>query len=93
MKYEMISAEDRKILQAARKVLTKLAKKEIRLNAAENAARGNPDKDSWPAAKAHWRMLDELEELKLVDSLGTKEQPTIKIRLAPSGKFADEIAL
>ena len=92
MRYEMISIEDRKILQAARKVLTKLVKKEIRLNAAENAVRGNPNKESWPAAKAHWRMLDELDALKLVDSLGTKEQPKIKIRLTPSGKFANAIA-
>ena len=92
MRHEMISVEDRKILQAARKVLTKLAKKEIRLNAAENAARGNPNKESWPAAKAHWRMLDELDALKLIESIGPRENPKIKIRLTPSGKYAEAIA-
>ena len=92
MQYKMISETDRKILREARKVLTKLAKKEIRLNAAENADRGNPNKESWPAAHSHWRMLDELDELKLTESLGSKEEPKIKIRLAPSGKYANAIA-
>lgn len=92
MKFNMISENDRKVLREARKILTKIAKKEIRLNAAENDARDNINKETWPAAKAHWRMLDELDALKLVESLGTKENPKIKIRLTPSGKYADAIA-
>lgn len=92
MQYKMISNTDRKILREARKVLTKLAKKEIRLNAAENAAHNDPDKETWPAAKAHWRMLDELDELRLTESIGPKEEPKIKIRLTPAGKYADAIA-
>lgn len=92
MKFNMISENDRKVLREARKILTKIAKKEIRLNAAENDARDNLNKETWPAAKAHWRMLDELDALKLVESLGTKEKPKIKIRLTPSGKYADAIA-
>ena len=92
MQYKMISDTDRKILREARKVLTKLAKREIRLNAAEDAARNDPDKETWPAAKSHWRMLDELDKLRLTESIGPKEEPKIKIRLAPSGKYADAIA-
>lgn len=92
MQYKMISDTDRKILRKARKVLTKLAKKEIRLNAAENAARNDPDKETWPVAKAHWCMLDELDELRLTESIGPKEESKIKIRLTPAGKYADAIA-
>lgn len=92
MNFRMISEHDVEVIREARKILTKIVKKEIRLNAAENDARDDLNKETWPAAKAHWRMLDELDALKLVESLGTKEKPKIKIRLTPSGKYANEIA-
>jgi len=69
MKFNMISEDDRKVLREARKVLTKIAKKEIRLNAAENDARDNLNKETWPAAKAHWRMLQQARHMTLEQPL------------------------
>ena len=88
----MISEHDVEVIREARKILTRIAKKEIQLLNAENAVRKDINKDSWPAARDHWRMLDELDSLKLTESIGPKDAPKIKIRLTPSGKYANEIA-
>lgn len=88
-KFKMISDEDVKVIRAARKALTRIAKKLRRLNAAEDAARGDSSKDSTKAALANWRMLDEVEALGVVSSDGDM----LSIRLLPSGAEAEAIAL
>ncbi len=88
-KFKMISDEDVKVIRAARKALTRIAKKLRRLNAAEDKALGNPSKDYQSAALANWRMLDEVEALGISSSDGD----LLSIRLLPSGAEAEAIAL
>jgi len=88
-KFKMISDEDVKAVRAARKALTRIAKKLRRLNAAEDEARDDPSKDYKSAALANWRMLDEVEALGVSSSDGD----LLSIRLLPSGDEAEAIAL
>jgi len=88
-KFKMISDEDVKVIRAARKALTRIAKKLRKLNAAEDEARSNPNKDSTKAALANWRMLDEVEALGVSSSDGD----LLSIRLLPSGAEAKAIVL
>ena len=88
-KFKMISDEDVKAIRAARKALTRIAKKLRKLNAAEDDARGDPNKDSTKAALANWRMLDEVEALGVASSDGD----LLSIRLLPSGAEAKAIVL
>lgn len=88
-KFKMISDEDVKAVRAARKALTRIAKKLRRLNAAEDEARDDPNKDYKSAALANWRMLDEVEALGVSSSDGD----LLSIRLLPSGSEADAIRL
>ena len=80
-KFKMISDEDVKTVRAARKALTRIAKKLRKLNAAEDKALNDPSKDYKPAALANWRMLDEVEALGIASSDGD----LLSIRLLPSG--------
>ncbi len=82
MKFKMISEEDVKAVRAARKALTRIAKKAKRLNDAEDAARADPEKDTAPAALANWRMLDEMEALGITESDGSR----LSLRIVPSVK-------
>ena len=88
-KFKMISDEDVKVIRAARKALTRIAKKLRKLNAAEDEARINPNKDSTKAALANWRMLDEVEALGVSSSDGD----LLSIRLLPSGAESKAIVL
>lgn len=88
-KFKMISDEDVKAVRAARKALTRIAKKLRRLNAAEDEARDNPSKDTTKAALANWRMLDEVEAL----GVSSCDGDLLSIRLLPSGAEAEAIAL
>lgn len=88
-KFKMISDEDVKAVRAARKALTRIAKKLRRLNAAEDAALEAPEKDYKRAALANWRMLDEVEALGVSSSDGF----LLSIRLLPSGAEAEAIRL
>lgn len=65
MKITMISEEDVKVIRAAKKVLKKLQKKEIKLNAAEDLAIEKPEtvRHYGDVALPHWRFLDELDYL------------------------------
>lgn len=93
MKFKMISEEDVKAIRAARKALTRIAKKTRRLCEAESAALGNPEKDWKPVALESWRMLDEAEALGLTESSGEKGREKLRIRLVPSGKASEEFSL
>lgn len=88
-KFKMISDEDVRAIRAARKALTRIAKKLRRLNVAEDAARSDPNKDTTKAALANWRMLDEVEALGVSSSDGN----LLSIRLLPSGDAAKAIVL
>ena len=88
-KFKMISDKDVKTIRAARKALTRIAKKLRRLNAAVDAAFTDSSKDYEAAALANCRMLDE------VDALGVSslDDCLLSIRLLPSGHEAEAIAL
>lgn len=88
-KFKMISDEDVKTIRAARKALTRIAKKLRRLNAAEDKARDDPSNDYTAVSLANWRMLDE------VDALGVSalDGDMLSIRLIPSGREAEAIRL
>lgn len=88
-KFKMIADEDVKTIRAARKALTRIAKKLRKLNAAEDEALDNPSKDYKSAAQANWRMLDEVEAL----GISSSEGDMLSIRLLPSGAEAKAIAL
>ena len=89
MKFKMISDEDVKAIRAARKALTRIAKKLRRLNAAEDEARDDLNKDYKSAALANWRMLDEVEAL----GISSSDDDLLSIRLLPAGDEAEAIAL
>lgn len=88
-RFKMISEEDVKTIRAARKALTRIAKKLRRLNDSVNTALKDPNKDYKLAALANCRMLDE------VDALGVSsiDDYMLSIRLLPSGREAEEIRL
>ena len=88
-KFKMISDEDVKTIRAARKALTRIAKKLRKLNAAEDKARDDPSNDYTAVSLANWRMLDE------VDALGVSvlDGDMLSIKLLPSGREADAIRL
>lgn len=88
-KFKMISDEDVKAVRAARKALTRIAKKLRRLNAAEDEARGNPNKDYESAALANWRMLDEVEAL----GVSSLDGDLLSIRIIPAGRKLEAIRL
>lgn len=88
-KFKMISDEDVKAVRAARKALTRIAKKLRRLNAASDKARDDPNKDYESAALANWCMLDEVEAL----GVSSLDGDLLSIRLLPSGDEAEAIKL
>lgn len=88
-KFKMISDEDVKALRAARKALTRIAKKLRKLNAAADKALNDPGKDYKSAALANWRMLDEVKALNIFNLDGYM----LSIRLLPSGRESEAIRL
>ena len=90
-KFKMISDEDVAAIRAARKALTRIAKKLRRLNAVhDRALLADPSKDYTAAALANWRMLDEVKALGVLSAL---DGDMLSIRLLPSGREAEEIRL
>ena len=88
-KFKMISDEDVKTIRAARKALTRIAKKLRRLNAAEDKARDDPSNDYTAVSLANWRMLDEVEAL----GVSSLDDNMLSIRLLPSGRESEAIRL
>ena len=90
IKFKMISDEDVKTIRAARKALTRIAKKLRRLNAVhDRVLLADPSKDYTAVALANWRMLDEVEAL----GVSSIDDYMLSIRLLPSGREAEEIRL
>ena len=88
-KFKMISDEDVAAIRAARKALTRIAKKLRRLNAAHDKALDDPSKDYTAVALANCRMLDEVKAL----GVSSIDDYMLSIRLLPSGREAEEIRL
>lgn len=88
-KFKMISDEDVKAIRAARKALTRIAKKLRKLNTAADKALGDPSKNYRTAAIANYRMLDEVEALGISSLNGC----LLSIRLLPAGDEAKAINL
>lgn len=88
-KFKMISDEDVKTIRAARKALTRIAKKLRKLNAAEDKARADPSNDYTAVSLANWRMLDEVEAL----GVSALDGDMLSIRLLPSGRESEAIRL
>lgn len=89
MKFKMISDDDVKTIRAARKTLTRIARKLRKLNAAVDEAFVDSNKDYKSVALENSRMLDE------VDALGISglDDYQLSIRLLPSGAEAEPIVL
>ena len=90
IKFKMISDEDVAAIRAARKALTRIAKKLRRLNEVhDRALNADPSKDYTAAALANWRMLDEVEAL----GVSALDGDMLSIRLLPSGHESAVIRL
>ena len=90
IKFKMISDEDVKTIRAAKKALTRIAKKLRRLNAVhDRVLLADPSKDYTAVALANWRMLDEVEAL----GVSSLDDNMLSIRLLPSGTEAKAIRL
>lgn len=88
-RFKMISDEDVAAVRAARKALTRIAKKLRRLNAAHDKTLNDPSKDYTAAALAHWRMLDEVKAL----GVSALDGDMLSIRLLPSGRESEAIRI
>ena len=88
-KFKAISDEDVKAVRAARKALTRIAKKLRRLTAAADEALDDPKKDYRSAALANWRMLDEVEAL----GVSSLDDDRLSLRIVPSGRESEAIRL
>ena len=89
-KFKMISEEDVAAIRAARKALTRIAKKLRRLNAVhDRALLDDPSKDYTAAALANWRMLDEVEAL----GVSALDGDMLSIRLLPAGRESEAIRI
>lgn len=93
MKFRMISDADVKAIRTARKALNRIAKRAKRLNAADDAALKDQNVDWKPHALKNWRMLDELDALGIVETVGPKGKESLMIRLTPSGELGNGFAL
>ena len=89
IKFKMISDEDVKTIRAARKALTRIAKKLRRLNAVHDKTLDDPSEDYTAVALANWRMLDEVEAL----GVSALDGDMLSIRLLPSGRESEAIRL
>ena len=89
IKFKLISDEDVATVRAARKALTRIAKKLRRLNAVHDKTLDDPSKDYTAVALANWRMLDEVEAL----GVSALDGDMLSIRLLPSGRESEAIRL
>ena len=88
-KFKMISDEDVKMIRAARKALTRIAKKLRKLNTEAEAALHDEKKDRQSLVLELWRMLDEVDAL----DVSVLEDDMLSIRLLPSGREVEAIRL
>ena len=88
-RFKLISDEDVAAVRAARKALTRIAKKLRRLNTAHDKTLNDPSKDCTAVALAHWRMLDEVKAL----GVSALDGDMLSIRLLPSGRESEAIRL
>ena len=88
-KFKMISDKDVKAIRAAKKALTRIAKKLRKLNAAADKELIDHSDDWAAAARENYRMLDEVDALDISSLNGRM----LSIRLLPSGREAEAIEL
>lgn len=88
-RFKMISDKDVKAIRAAKKALTRIAKKLRKLNAAADKALIDRSDDWAAAARENYRMLDEVDTLDIAGLDGRM----LSIRLLPSGSEAKAIEL
>ena len=85
----MISDKDVKAIRAAKKALTRIAKKLRKLNAAADKVLIDHSDDWAAAARENYRMLDEVDAL----DISSLDGRMLSIRLLPSGSEAEAIEL
>ena len=88
-RFKMISDKDVKAIRAAKKALTRIAKKLRKLNAAADKALIDHSDDWMAAARENYRMLDEVDALDISSIDGRM----LSIRLLPSSSEAEAIEL
>ena len=88
-RFKMISDKDVKAIRAAKKALTRIAKKLHKLNAAADKALIDHSDDWAAAARENYRMLDEVDAL----DISSLDGRMLSIRLLPSGREAETIEL
>ena len=88
-RFKMISDKDVKAIRAAKKALTRIAKKLRKLNAAADKVLIDHSDDWAAAARENYRMLDEVDALDIFGLNGRM----LSIRLLPSGSEAEAIEL
>ena len=88
-KFKMISDEDVKTIRAARKALTRIAKKLRKLNTEAEDALHDEKKDRQSLVLGLWRMLDEVAAL----DVSVLEDDMLSIRLLPVGREVEAIRL
>ena len=88
-RFKMISDKDVKAIRAAKKALTRIAKKLRKLNAAADKVLIDHSDDWEAAARENYRMLDEVDALDISSLNGRM----LSIRLLPSGSEAEAIEL
>ena len=88
-RFKMISDKDVKAIRAAKKALTRIAKKLRKLNAAADKVLIDHSDDWAAAARENYRMLDEVDAL----DISSLDGRMLSIRLLPSGREAEAIEL
>ena len=88
-RFKMISDKDVKAIRAAKKALTRIAKKLRKLNAAADKALIDHSEDYAMAVRDSNRMLDEIEAL----GISSLDGYMLSIRLLPSGSKTEAIEL
>ena len=88
-RFKMISDKDVNAIRAAKKALTRIAKKLRKLNAAADKVLIDHSDDWAAAARENYRMLDEVDALGIFSLDGRM----LSIRLLPSGSEAEAIEL
>ena len=88
-RFKMISDKDVKTIRAAKKALTRIAKKLRKLNAAADKVLIDHSDDWAAAARENYRMLDEVDAL----DISSLDGRMLSIRLLPSGSEAEAIEL
>ena len=88
-RFKMISDKDVKAIRAAKKALTRIAKKLRKLNAAADKVLIDHSDDWAAAARENYRMLDEVDAL----DISSLDGRMLSIRLLPSGSKTEAIEL